>query len=155
MYDVFAVGVGFQLTSTSISVSEGDGSATFTLDISGPVDPTSTTTVYLSVFGGTAGSYIASYISNYTYNISLHTDMNDYENLTNPITSSVGATTVSGTVDIINDNIIEDTEMLSLHIHNCTNTAAACSNLVQYSSITITDDDSMYNNTILYAYIAT
>ena len=48
------MGVGFQLTS--ISVSEGDGSATFTLDISGPVDSTSTTTVYLTAFGGTAGS---------------------------------------------------------------------------------------------------
>ena len=46
--------VRFQLTS--ISVSEGDGSATFTLDISGPVDPASTTTVYLTAVDGTAGN---------------------------------------------------------------------------------------------------
>ena len=70
--------------------------------------------------------------------------MNDYENLTNPITSSIGGTTVSGSVDIINDNINEDTEMLSLHIHNCTNTVAGCSVTLPYSTINITDDDSMY-----------
>ena len=71
--------------------------------------------------------------------------MNDYENLTSPITSSVGGTTVSGSVDIINDSTNEDTEMLTLHIHNCTNTVAGCSVvLLQYSTINITDDDSMY-----------
>ena len=83
--------------------------------------------------------------------------MNDYENLTSSITSSVGGTTVSGSVDIINDSTNEDTEMLSLHIHNCTNTAAGCSVLLQYSTITITDDDSMYYimgiNMLLAGYI--
>ena len=56
LYICFAVGVGFQLASTEVTVSEDVGSATFTLDISGPVDPASTTTVYFSVFGGTAGN---------------------------------------------------------------------------------------------------
>ena len=51
----FAVGVGFQANSTTISVSEDDGLVTFTLDISGPVDPASVTTVYLTVSSGTAG----------------------------------------------------------------------------------------------------
>ena len=50
-----AVAVGFQANSTTISVSEDDGLVTFTLDISGPVDPASVTTVYLTVSGGTAG----------------------------------------------------------------------------------------------------
>ena len=74
----------------------------------------------------------------------MHTDINDYENLTNLITSSAGSNTVSGSVDIINDNMIEDTETIILHIHNCTNTAANCSVLLPYSSISITDNDSTY-----------
>ena len=47
--------VGFQANSTTISVSEDDGLVTFTLDISGPVDPASVTTVYFTVSDGTAG----------------------------------------------------------------------------------------------------
>ena len=71
--------------------------------------------------------------------------MNDYENLTNPITSLAGGTTVSGSVDIVNDNINEGSELFSLHIHNCTNTAAdGCSVTMPYALINITDDDSMY-----------
>ena len=49
---------GFQLNSTTISVSEGDGLVTFTLDISGPVDPASITIVYLTVFAGKTCLYI-------------------------------------------------------------------------------------------------
>ena len=71
--------------------------------------------------------------------------MDDYENLTSPITSSVGATNVSGSVDIINDNIVETSESFTLHIHNCTNTAAGCSvSMPNSTTIIITDDDSMY-----------
>ena len=55
MINIFAVAVGFQANSTTISVSEDNGLVTFTLDISGPVDPTSVTTVYLTAFGGNAG----------------------------------------------------------------------------------------------------
>ena len=47
--------VSFQANSTTISVSEDDGLVTFTLDISGPVDPASVTTVYFTVSDGTAG----------------------------------------------------------------------------------------------------
>ena len=50
-----AVAVGFQANSAAISVSEDDGLVTFTLDIIGPVDPASVTTVYLSVLSDTAG----------------------------------------------------------------------------------------------------
>ena len=49
------MGVGFQANSTTISVSEDDGLVTFTLEISGPVDPASVTTVYLTVSNDTAG----------------------------------------------------------------------------------------------------
>ena len=69
--------------------------------------------------------------------------MTDYANLANPITSSAGSTIVSGSVDIINDNIMEGTESFSLHIHNCTNTAADCFAVLPYLQITITDDDGM------------
>ena len=75
----------------------------------------------------------------------LYTDINDYENLTNPITSSAGSNTVSGSVDIINDNMIEDTETIILRIDNCTNTAANCSVLLPYSLISITDNDGTYH----------
>ena len=68
--------------------------------------------------------------------------MTDYENFTNPISSVVGGTTVSGSVTIIDDIINEDTETFSLHIHNCTNNVSGCSVLVQYSTITINDNDS-------------
>ena len=69
--------------------------------------------------------------------------MMDYENLANPVTSSPGSNTVSGSVDIINDNIMEGTESFSLHIHNCSNTAVGCSVLLPYLSISIIDDDGM------------
>ena len=68
--------------------------------------------------------------------------MNDYENFTSQITSMAGGTTVSGSVMIIDDNIDEDTESLSLHIHNCTNTVGGCLLSTQYSLITIHDNDS-------------
>ena len=74
----------------------------------------------------------------------MHTDMNDYENLTSAISSTVGGTTVSGSVIIIDDMINEDTEMFSLHVHNCTNTVAGCSVLLPYSLITINDNDSKF-----------
>ena len=69
--------------------------------------------------------------------------MMDYENLTNPITSSAGSNTVSGSVDVVDDNIMEGTESFSLHIHNCTNTAVGCSVLIPYFLINIADDDGM------------
>ena len=47
--------VSFQANSTIISVSENDGLVTFTLDISGSVDPASVTTVYFTVSDSTAG----------------------------------------------------------------------------------------------------
>ena len=68
--------------------------------------------------------------------------MNDYENLTNPISSTPGGTTVSGSVMIVDDIINEDIESFSLHIHNCTNNVSGCSVLVQYSTVTINDNDS-------------
>ena len=71
--------------------------------------------------------------------------MNDYENLTSAISSTVGGTTVSGSVIIIDDMINEDTETFSLHVHNCTNTVAGCSALVPYSAIIINDNDSKYS----------
>ena len=72
---------------------------------------------------------------------SMHIDMNDYENLTNPISSMVGGTMLSGSVSIIDDIINEDTESFSLHIHNCTNNVTGCSVLMPYSLITINDND--------------
>ena len=69
--------------------------------------------------------------------------MMDYDNLTNPITSSAGSNTVSGSVDVVDDNIMEGTESFSLHIHNCTNTAVGCSVLIAYFLINIVDDDGM------------
>ena len=54
--------VGFQANSTTISVSEDDGLVTFTLDISGKVDPASVTTVYFTVSKSTAGKV-------YSYNV--------------------------------------------------------------------------------------
>ena len=68
----------------------------------------------------------------------------DFTNLTNPITSVAGGTTVTGSVDIINDNLIENSEGFTLHLHNCTNTASSCFLLTPYSNITINDDDSKY-----------
>ena len=68
--------------------------------------------------------------------------MNDYENFTSQITSMAGGTTVSGSVVIIDDNIDEDTESFSLHIHNCTNTVGGCFLSTRYSLITINDNDS-------------
>ena len=68
--------------------------------------------------------------------------MNDYENFTSQISSMAGGITVSGSVMIIDDNIDEDTESFSLHVHNCTNTVGGCSVLMPYSLITITDNDS-------------
>lgn len=59
--NIFAVSVGFQENSTILLVSEDDGSVTFTLDINGPVDPTSITTVHLTVLSGTAGEVIDMY----------------------------------------------------------------------------------------------
>ena len=67
--------------------------------------------------------------------------MNDYENLTNAISSMAGGTTVTGSVTIIDDNISEDTESFSLHVHNCTNTVAGCSVSIPYSLISISDND--------------
>ena len=132
--------VDFQITS--VSVSEGDGSVTFTLDIIGPVDPTSTTTVYLDASDdGTAGNTLE-YDDLLTWYIIVMGD--DYENLTSIITSSVGGTTVSGSVDIIDDNMVEVAQGFSLHIHNCTNTAVGCSFSFPYFTITITDNDGMY-----------
>ena len=55
-----------------------------------------------------------------------------------------GGITVSGSVMIIDDNIDEDTESFSLHVHNCTNDVAGCSAFVLYSLITINDNDSKY-----------
>ena len=72
---------------------------------------------------------------------SMHTDMNDYDILTNPISSMVGGTMLSGSVSIIDDIINEDTESFSLRIHNCTNNVAGCSVLIQYSQMTINDND--------------
>ena len=72
---------------------------------------------------------------------SMHADMNDYENLTNPISSMVGGTMLSGSVSIIDDIINEDTESFSLRIHNCTNNVTGCSVLIRYSQITINDND--------------
>ena len=48
------VAVGFQANSTIILVSEDDGLVTFTFDITGSVDPTSVTTVFLTVIDDTA-----------------------------------------------------------------------------------------------------
>ena len=54
--------VGFQANSTTISVSEDDGLVTFTLDITGSVDPASVTTVYLSVVDDTATGKTCMYV---------------------------------------------------------------------------------------------
>ena len=59
--NIFAVSVGFQGNSTLLLASEDNGSVTFTLDINGPVDPTSITTVHLTVFDDTAGKLINMY----------------------------------------------------------------------------------------------
>ena len=54
--------VGFQANSTTILVSEDDGLVTFTLDITGSVDPTSVTTVFLTVINGTATGKTCMYV---------------------------------------------------------------------------------------------
>ena len=54
--------VGFQANSTTISVSEDDGLVTFTLDITGSVDPTSVTTVFLTVIDSSATGKMYIYV---------------------------------------------------------------------------------------------
>ena len=72
----------------------------------------------------------------------------DYQELSSSITSSVGDSTVYGSVRINNDNSNEDPEMFTIQIVNCTNTAASCEPAVMNTtlSITINDDtsDGMY-----------
>ena len=70
--------------------------------------------------------------------------MDDYENLTTVITSLPGDTTLSGSVEIIDDNDFEGFEDFTLHLHNCTNTVAGCSLSRMYLVINITDNDGMY-----------
>ena len=72
----------------------------------------------------------------------MHIGVTDYENLTNPVSSMVGSTTVSGSVTIIDDIMNEDTESFSLYVHNCTNNVTGCSVLIPYSTIIISDNDS-------------
>ena len=57
--DIYAVQVNFQ--ATSLSVPESDNSITFTLEISGDIDPASTTTVHISAFDDSASKCIAIY----------------------------------------------------------------------------------------------
>lgn len=71
----------------------------------------------------------------------MYTDTNDYENLTSPISTMGGGTTVSGSVTIIDDNMVEGEETLSFHIENCSNTIVECSVSMPYSLITINDND--------------
>ena len=54
--------VGFQANSTTILVSEDDGLVTFTLDITGSVDPASVTTVYLTVIDNAATGKTCMYV---------------------------------------------------------------------------------------------
>ena len=54
--------VGFQANSTTISVSEDDGLVTFTLDITGSVDPARVTTVFLTVVDDTATGKTCMYV---------------------------------------------------------------------------------------------
>ena len=73
----------------------------------------------------------------------MHTDIIDYVTFTSQYSSMPGGNTVSGFLLIVDDNVEEDTESFSLHVHNCTNTVAGCSIVTaQYSLITITDNDN-------------
>ena len=66
----------------------------------------------------------------------------DYTMLSTPITSSVGNSTVSGSVRIINDDENEDTETFTIRIDNCTDLMASCDpGIMDNLTITIEDDD--------------
>ena len=58
-----------------------------------------------------------------------------------PITSSVGDSTVSGSVSIIDDDENEDAEMFTIHIDGCTNNMISC-NPGSMDTLTITIDDN-------------
>ena len=76
----------------------------------------------------------------------------DYRMLSTPIMSSIGESTVSGSIIITDDDTNEDTEMFTIHIDNCTNNLAPCvPGMMNLTIITIDDNDG--NVTYIYNYI--
>ena len=65
----------------------------------------------------------------------------DYLQPSSPITSSVGDTTVSGSVRIIDDDENEDPEMFTVQIVSCTNTASSCTPAMMNATVMITIND--------------
>ena len=65
----------------------------------------------------------------------------DYVPISTTLTSSTGTNTINGSIDIINDETNEDTEMFSILIYNCTNSLTTCAHgLMNNLVININDD---------------